>query len=60
METRAKLMDEQGLTWDGMPKSINNIAEYEEKIKRDEEARVERRQLELRRIRVPILAREAF
>ena len=39
METRAKLIDEQGLTWNGMPKGINNMAENEEKIKRDEEPR---------------------
>lgn len=39
METRAKLMDEQGLIWNGMPKGINNMAEYEAKIKSDEEER---------------------
>lgn len=38
METRAKLMDEQGLTWNGMPKGINNMAEYEAKMKQDEAA----------------------
>lgn len=38
METRARLMDEQGLTWTGMPKGINSLAEYEAKIKADEEA----------------------
>jgi len=39
METRARLIDEQGLTWNSMPKGINNMAENGEKIKRDEEAR---------------------
>ncbi|KAF2478186.1 glutathione S-transferase II [Lindgomyces ingoldianus] len=39
METRAKLMDEQGLQWNGMPKGINNMEEYEAKIKADAEAR---------------------
>lgn len=38
MEARARLMDEQGLTWTGMPKNINSLAEYEAKIKADEEA----------------------
>jgi glutathione S-transferase len=42
METRAKLMDEQGLTWNGMPKGINNMAEYEAKIEADEEANSQR------------------
>jgi hypothetical protein len=32
-------MDEQGLMWNGMPKGINNMAEHEEKIKQDKEAR---------------------
>jgi len=36
MQTRAKLMDEQGLIWNGMRKGINNMKEDEEKIKRDE------------------------
>src|SRR4051794_36727833 len=31
MESRAKLMDEQGLQWNGMPKAITNMKEYEEK-----------------------------
>ncbi|KAF2185560.1 glutathione S-transferase [Zopfia rhizophila CBS 207.26] len=42
MEIRARLMDEQGLTWNGMPKGINNIAGYEEKVKRGEEAKARR------------------
>ena len=36
MQTQAKLMDEQGLTWNGMRKGINNMKEYEEKIERRE------------------------
>jgi len=39
METRARLMDEQGLMWNGMPKGITNMAEYEEKLKKDEEVK---------------------
>lgn len=35
MEIRAKLMDEQGLMWNGMPKGINNMEEYVEKMKQD-------------------------
>lgn len=38
MKTRATLMDEQGLNWNGMPKGIQNMAEYEAKIKADERA----------------------
>lgn len=38
MDTRARLMDEQGLDWNGMPKGIKSIAEYEAKIKADKEA----------------------
>ncbi|KAI0206912.1 glutathione S-transferase II [Astrocystis sublimbata] len=38
MSARARLMDEQGLTWNGMPNGINTLAEYEAKIKADEEA----------------------
>ncbi|OTA60392.1 glutathione S-transferase [Hypoxylon sp. EC38] len=38
MDTRARLMDEQGLTWTGMPKDFNNLEEYKAKIKADEEA----------------------
>ncbi|KAF3064486.1 Glutathione S-transferase 1 [Daldinia childiae] len=36
MEVRDKLMDEQGLMWNGMPKGINNFQEYEAKIKADD------------------------
>lgn len=35
MERRAQLMDEQGLTPNGMPKGVSNMAEYEEKMKAD-------------------------
>jgi glutathione S-transferase len=35
---RDVLMDEQGLMPNGMPKGVNNIAEYEAKIKADAEA----------------------
>lgn len=38
METREKLMDEQGLTWTGMPKGVKSLAEYQELIKANEEA----------------------
>ncbi|KAI0898663.1 glutathione S-transferase [Annulohypoxylon nitens] len=38
MELRAKLMDEQGLQWNGMPKGITNFQEYEAKIKAENEA----------------------
>ncbi|KAK8122866.1 hypothetical protein PG984_011536 [Apiospora sp. TS-2023a] len=37
METRARLMDEQGLTWNGMPKEMESFSEYEAKIKAGEE-----------------------
>ncbi|KAL9627522.1 MAG: hypothetical protein Q9204_006506 [Flavoplaca sp. TL-2023a] len=37
MEIREKLMDEQGLMPNGMPKGVNNMAEYEKKMKREEE-----------------------
>lgn len=30
METRARLMDEQGLDWHGMPKGVKSMEEYEE------------------------------
>ncbi|KAK7748667.1 Transcriptional regulator ure2 [Cytospora paraplurivora] len=40
METRARLMDEQGLDWNGMPNGINTMAEYETKIKADREEAV--------------------
>ncbi|KAK3303771.1 glutathione S-transferase [Chaetomium strumarium] len=36
MEKRAKLMDDQGLQWNGVPKGIETFTEYEEKIKRGE------------------------
>ena len=32
MEIRARLMDEQGLQWNGVPKGIENFTEYEQKI----------------------------
>jgi glutathione S-transferase len=32
MEIRARLMDEQGLQWNGVPKGIETFTEYEEKI----------------------------
>lgn len=32
MQTRAKLMDEQGLQWNGVPKGIETFTEYEKKI----------------------------
>jgi len=38
MQTREKLMDEQGLMPNGMPKGIANMAEYEAKMKADAEA----------------------
>ena len=38
MQTREKLMDEQGLMPNGMPKGINNMAEYEAKMKAEEGA----------------------
>lgn len=36
MEHRARLMDEQGLQWNGVPKGIETFTEYEEKIARGE------------------------
>lgn len=36
MEVREKMMDEQGLMPNGMPKGVNNMAEYEDKMKREE------------------------
>ncbi|KAK7966228.1 uncharacterized protein PG986_000505 [Apiospora aurea] len=33
MELRARLMDEQGLQWNGIPKGITSFAEYEAMIK---------------------------
>lgn len=38
MEHRARLMDEQGLQWNGVPKGIETFTEYEEKIARGETA----------------------
>lgn len=32
MEIRAKLMDEQGLTWNGMPKGVSDVEEYMKRI----------------------------
>ncbi|KAI1359434.1 glutathione S-transferase [Xylaria arbuscula] len=32
METRARLMDEQGLQWNGVPKGIETFTDYEAKI----------------------------
>jgi glutathione S-transferase len=32
METRARLMDEQGLDWDEMPKEAKSFEEYETSI----------------------------
>ncbi|OTB02027.1 hypothetical protein M426DRAFT_74837 [Hypoxylon sp. CI-4A] len=32
LEIRARLMDEQGLQWNGVPKGIDTFTEYEEKI----------------------------
>jgi glutathione S-transferase len=34
MKTRAKLMDDQGLQWNGMSKGVNNMQEYEEAMKK--------------------------
>ncbi|KAK4220868.1 putative glutathione S-transferase [Podospora fimiseda] len=36
MEHRARLMDGQGLQWNGVPKGIENFTEYEEKIQKGE------------------------
>lgn len=36
MEVREKMMDDQGLMPNGMPKGVNNMAEYEDKMKREE------------------------
>ncbi|KAL8949737.1 MAG: hypothetical protein Q9222_004183 [Ikaeria aurantiellina] len=38
MQVRDQLMDEQGLMPNGMPKGVNNMAEYEAKMKREEGA----------------------
>lgn len=37
MKLRAKLMDEQGLQWNGVPKEFGTFTEYEKKIKEDTE-----------------------
>lgn len=37
MELRARLMDEQGLQWNGVPKGIETFTEYEDKIKKGED-----------------------
>jgi glutathione S-transferase len=37
MKTRAKLMDDQGLQWNGMPKGVNNMQEYKEMVKKHAE-----------------------
>lgn len=37
MKLRARLMDEQGLQWNGVPKGIETFTEYEQKIKEDAE-----------------------
>jgi glutathione S-transferase len=41
MEIRARLMDEQGLQWNGVPKGIETFTEYEEKIARGEQTAAE-------------------
>jgi glutathione S-transferase len=38
MEIRAKLVEEQALMPNGMPKGVDNMKEYEAKMKKDEEA----------------------
>jgi glutathione S-transferase len=38
MKTREKLMDDQGLMPNGMPKGVNNMAEYEAKMEREGDA----------------------
>lgn len=38
MKTREKLMDNQGLMPNGMPKGVNNMVEYEAKMKREGDA----------------------
>jgi glutathione S-transferase len=42
MEHRARLMDEQGLQWNGVPKGIETFTDYEEKIARGETAAAEK------------------
>ena len=36
MGIRAKLMDEQGSTWNGMPKGVSSMEEYMVKMEQDE------------------------
>lgn len=38
MEIRVKLMNEQGLMWNGMPKDVSNMEEYQAKIKAEKNA----------------------
>ncbi len=35
MDIRARLMDEQGLQWNGVPKGIETFTDYEDKIRAD-------------------------
>jgi glutathione S-transferase len=42
MDIRAKLMDEQGLMWNGMPKGIFNMEEYQANIKAEKNVKVEK------------------
>ncbi|ETS87007.1 hypothetical protein PFICI_00835 [Pestalotiopsis fici W106-1] len=37
MESRARLMDEQRLTWTGMPKGFNRLEECQERLKANDE-----------------------
>jgi glutathione S-transferase len=39
METRAKLLNDQGLEQNGMSKGVNNMQEYEEMMEKDAEAK---------------------
>jgi glutathione S-transferase len=41
MDIREKLMDEQGLMWNGMPKDVSNMDEYQAKIKAGKDAEPE-------------------
>ncbi|KAF2788508.1 glutathione S-transferase II [Melanomma pulvis-pyrius CBS 109.77] len=41
MDTRAKLMDEQGLMWNGMPKDVSNMEEYQARIRAEKDAKAE-------------------
>ncbi|KAI0477871.1 glutathione S-transferase [Xylariaceae sp. FL0804] len=42
MEIRARLMDEQGLQWNGVPKGIDTFTEYEAKIAAGEDTTAEK------------------